>query len=262
MSSEDVGRRSADGWYEWDVGIVDGKLLMIRHSAPDAVSHLYPAGDVNEPILLYRGRFTVLASDGIPERSCEGDIRLCWLPTPQIEVRGEYDAKPGDIEALLSGGADAKIWFPKPQIRLPISAVIPSPPTEEAPPWSRERHTGYFGPAEIYPPEIGDCTALTKVTGLIANGWDGHGSRIADPADPRQNLVRPGHRSRRRLATEHRRPGTRSRSTEQAAGNGRLRHHPHAEPVASRRRDVHQRRCHAGASCRPLCPQPDPGTPG
>ncbi len=62
----------------------------------------------------------------------------------------------------------------------------PSPPADEAPPWSRERHTGYLGPAEIYPPEIGDGTVLTRVTGLVANGWDGYGSRVADPADRRQ----------------------------------------------------------------------------
>jgi hypothetical protein len=28
--------------------------------------------------------------------------------------------------------------------------------------------------------------ALTKVTSFIPNGWDGHGSRVADPADRRR----------------------------------------------------------------------------
>jgi hypothetical protein len=37
----------------------------------------------------------------------------------------------------------------------------------------------------VYPPEIGDGSALNKVTGFIPNGWDGHGSRVADPADRR-----------------------------------------------------------------------------
>ena len=124
-----------------------------------------------------RGRFTVLPGEGSPERACEGDIRLSWLPTPRIEARGQYHFEPGDIEALLNSGPDTKIWHTRLQVRLPDSAEVPSPPTEEAPAWSGERHTGYLGPAEIYPPEIGDGTVLTRVTGLIANGWDGTGSR-------------------------------------------------------------------------------------
>ena len=51
--------------------------------------------------------------------------------------------------------------------------------------WSREPGTAYLGPAEVYPPEIGDGSALVKVTGFIPNGWDGHGTRVADPADRR-----------------------------------------------------------------------------
>ncbi|HUZ51320.1 MAG TPA: hypothetical protein VMU94_02175 [Streptosporangiaceae bacterium] len=61
--------------------------------------------------------------------------------------------------------------FRRPEKLLP-GRVNPAPPTS--------------APAEVYPPEIGDGSALTKVTGFIPNGWDGHGSRVADPADRRR----------------------------------------------------------------------------
>jgi hypothetical protein len=186
MTSEDVGHRCPDGAYEWTVGSVEGKPLVTRHWAPDALSHLYSPGEIDEPILLYRGRFTAQANEDGPERVCNGDIRLSWRPTPRIEVRGEYGPEPGHIEALLDSGADTKIWHTRLQIRLPESAGVPTPPTQEAPPWSHERHSAYLGPAEVYPPEIGDGTVLAKVTGLIANGSDGYGSRVADPTDRRQ----------------------------------------------------------------------------
>lgn len=186
MTAEDGGHRGPDGAYEWSVGNVGGKPLMIRHFAPDAISYLYSPGQINEPIRLYRGHFTVLAGEGTPDRACDGDIRLSWLPTPRIEVNGEYSPEPGHIEAFLDSGADTRVWHQRLQVRLLDSDGIPQPPTQEAPPWSHKPGTAYLGGAEIYPPEIGDGAVLTKVTGLIANGWDGLGSRIANPDDRRQ----------------------------------------------------------------------------
>jgi hypothetical protein len=99
-------------------------------------------------------------------------------------VRREYDAGPGDIAALLNSAADTKIWFPRPQVGLPESAEIPSPPAEEDPPWPRERHTEYFDQAEVYPPEVGDGRALNRLIGLIANGWNGNGSLAVPRRSP------------------------------------------------------------------------------
>jgi len=186
MTSDDVGHRCPDGAYEWTVDRDGGEPLVFRHCAPDVVNHLYTQGGINEPILLYRGRFTARAGEVGPERACDGDIRLSWLPTPRIEARGEYSPEPGHIEATLKSGADTRIWHPRLQVRLTHAAQVPPPPSQEASPWSREPGTAYLGPAEVYPPEIGDGTARTKVTGLVPNGWDGYGSRVADPADRRR----------------------------------------------------------------------------
>jgi hypothetical protein len=186
MTAEDVGHRSPDGAYEWSVGNVEDKPLVMRHFAPDAIRHLYSPGEINEPILLYRGRFTILADQDAPDRACDGDIRLSWLPTPRIEVNGEYSPEPGHIEAFLGSGADSRIWHQRLQVRVPNSSGVPQSPIEEAPPWSREAGTAYLGQTEIYPPEIGDGAVLTKLTALIINGWDGLGGRVANPADRRQ----------------------------------------------------------------------------
>src|SRR5262249_23273841 len=140
MTSEDIGHRCPDGAYEWTVGNVEGKPLVIRHFAPDALKHLYSPGEIDQPILLYRGRFTAQANEVSPERVYDGHIRLPWRPRPRIEVRGEYNPEPAHIEALLGSAADTTIWHTRLQVNLPDAAGIPPPPIEEAPPWSRERH--------------------------------------------------------------------------------------------------------------------------
>ncbi len=107
MTAEDAGHRSPDGAYEWSVGNVGGKPLTIRHFAPDAISDLYSPGQIDEPILLYRGRFTVLAGEGTPDRACDGDIRLSWLPTPRIEVFAH--GEPGSKKVLAGVAAGTGI---------------------------------------------------------------------------------------------------------------------------------------------------------
>ena len=70
MTSADVGHRCPDGAYEWTVERDGDRPLVFRHFAPDVVSHLYPQGSVNEPILLYRGRFTAQADEIARQRAC------------------------------------------------------------------------------------------------------------------------------------------------------------------------------------------------
>ena len=158
MVSDDAGRRSADGTFEWTQGEIEGKPLVIRHRAPDVTSHLYPSGDIDEPILLYRGRFCTQA-DAPAEHAYDGDIRLSWLPTPRIEARGERDSTPGDVETLLNEMSATEIWQLIPQIYLPDTTGIPPAPSEEAPPRSSRAGTLSVGPMAVYPAEIGDGSA-------------------------------------------------------------------------------------------------------
>lgn len=185
MASEDRGRRAADGAYEWTVHGGGEDSFVIRHRAPDVVTHLYQPRGINEPVLLYRGPFNT-QGDERSERPYDGDVRLAWLPTPRIEARGERDTAPGDIEALLESGADTNIWHQRLQVHLPGTPGVLPLPSEEAPPWSHRPGSAYLGPTDVYPPDIGDGAALTRVTGLVPNGWDSFdGSRIADPSDRR-----------------------------------------------------------------------------
>jgi hypothetical protein len=98
--------------------------FVIRHRAPDVVTHLYQPRGINEPVLLYRGPFNT-QGDERSERPYDGDVRLAWLPTPRIEARGERDTAPSDIEALLESGADTNIWQQRLQVHLPGTAGVP-----------------------------------------------------------------------------------------------------------------------------------------
>ena len=153
---------------------------------PDAVTHFYQPAAVNEPILVYRGLFHTTAGEPA-KRAYDGDIRLSWLPTPRIEARGEREAAPEDVEAFFASLNNISAWQKLPEIHLPQGSGIPNAPSCEAPPRSDHSGMNYFGPALVFPPEIGDGTALTRVTGLIPNGWDSRsGSLLADPSDRRR----------------------------------------------------------------------------
>lgn len=152
----------------------------------DAVTHFYQPAAVNEPILVYRGLFHTTAGEPAG-RAYDGDIRLSWLPTPRIEARGEREAAPEDVEAFFASLNNISAWQKLPEIHLPQGSGIPNAPSQEAPPRSRHSGVNYFGPAVVFPPEIGNGTALTRVTGLIPNGWDTRsGSLLADPSDRRR----------------------------------------------------------------------------
>ena len=185
-ASQDPGHRTADGAYEWTIHPEGGDPVTFRHMAPDPVTHFYQPSTVNEPILVYRGLFHTEAGEPA-DRAYDGDIRLSWLPTPRIEARGEREAAPGDVEAFFASMSITSAWRKLPEIHLPQGTGIPCAPSGEAPPRSGHPGVNHFGPAVVFPPEIGDGAALTRVTGLIPNGWDTRsGSPIADPSDRRR----------------------------------------------------------------------------
>jgi hypothetical protein len=183
---QDPGHRTADGAYEWTMNPEGGEPVTFRHMAPDPIVHLYQPAAVNEPILVYRGLFHT--EPGEPaERAYDGDIRLSWLPTPRIEACGQREAAPEDVEAFFASLNNTSAWQKLPEIHLPEGTGIPCAPSREAPPRSGQPGVNYFGPAVVFPPEIGDGTVLTRVIGLIPNGWDTRsGSLLADPSDRRR----------------------------------------------------------------------------
>jgi hypothetical protein len=119
----------------------------------------------------YRGRFRIDARDP-EERAYNGEIGLSWVPTPRIQARGERASAPGDAEAFLKSIGSAGIWQRLPEVHLPDGANALRVPCEEAAPHLSRTGVDYLGPTGVYPPEIGDGTTLTRVTGLIPNGWD------------------------------------------------------------------------------------------
>lgn len=183
---QDPGHRTADGAFEWTLHREGGEPVTFRHMAPDPMTHIYQPAGVNEPILIYRGLFHTAAGEPA-ERAYDGDIRLSWLPTPRIEARGEREAAPEDVEAFFASLNNTSAWQKLPEIHLPEGPGLPRVPSREKPPRSGRPGVNHFDPAVVFPPEIGDGTTLTKITGLIPNGWDTRsGSLLADPSDRRR----------------------------------------------------------------------------
>ena len=185
-AGQDPGHRTADGAYEWTMHREGGEPVTFRHMAPDPITHFYQPAAVNEPILVYRGLFHTEAGEPA-ERAYDGDIRLSWVPTPRIEARGEREAALEDVEAFFASLNNTSAWQKHPEIHLPQGTGIPCVPSREAPPRSGHPGVNHFGPAVVFSPEIGDGAVLTRVTGLIPNGWDARsGSLLADPSDRRR----------------------------------------------------------------------------
>jgi hypothetical protein len=153
---------------------------------PEIVRHPYAPHALNEAIILYRGSYCLPPSDP-DEQAYDGTIELKWLPEPEIEVCGERAMDL--LERLRAGNAreeerPAEAWTMIPTVRLTGSADIPPMPALSAavlelPPraGSVERLT-----TMIYPPEFGNGAGLTRVTGLVVNGFDaGDGQLVMDP---------------------------------------------------------------------------------
>lgn len=83
----------------------DGTVLVLQHDFPDAVRHHYRPAGIDEDVLLYRGQFFYPGD----QRSCEGDVRFSWRPSPSIKVRGERPASLAALHGLLSGGVPVPV---------------------------------------------------------------------------------------------------------------------------------------------------------
>jgi hypothetical protein len=182
----DRGYRTVDGAWQWTVTTETNEERAYRHFAPDIEKHYYESRGHNEPIPLYHGRFCMPESES-DELAYEGDVRLVWLPTPAIEAAGGRGAGRFDFDGWQEWLPDGKdnAWQLIPTLRPLGLSRLPVPPTADATAHALEGFTNQNS-GHVYPPELGDGSALTQLTGLLPNGfdvWDGHA--IVDPADRR-----------------------------------------------------------------------------
>lgn len=145
-------------------------------------------GDIDEPILLYKGPFSLVGVEP-SEPPFVGDIRFLWKPTPRIQVRGERELGTADLLNTFMAEPSNDLWVEYPTVVLPSSTVIPGQPAEPSGGASGKVGTTYVNQA-LGSQEFGDSTDLDRLTFLVPNGWlalDGHG--ICDG----ENLMRLWH---------------------------------------------------------------------
>ncbi|TDU89457.1 hypothetical protein EV138_3025 [Kribbella voronezhensis] len=190
-----------------EVEYIDGKRLvkrtftsktgashvLVEHASPDATRHYYSAAGLNTPIILYSGNF---GFDGDANADWTGDVQFRWLPHPRVVAQGEraQDAK----ELLKSTQYDSSdaVWVDMPKVVVPASSTLPPSSGDVYPGWSRSSGSSYVD-ENLQPTEVGDGSALDRITFLLPNGWfSSDGSWICDP----DNLW---HRWRGRLSLSH-----------------------------------------------------------
>lgn len=163
----------------------DGTTNVFRHYAPDVSTHYYQPDSPREPLLLYQGAICSPASEA-EDDAYQGDVWLRWEPKPHVEARGMRPTTPERFGAFMgrSSRPPQGIWVDRRTIRLPGDRGVPPIPLTEAM-LEADYSTQQFS-EPIYPPEIGDGTELTKVSGLLINGFQGHdGMQLAAPSDRR-----------------------------------------------------------------------------
>jgi hypothetical protein len=156
----------------------DGTVLVLQHDFPDAVRHHYRPAGIDEDVLLYRGQFSYPGD----QRSCEGDVRFSWRPSPSIKVRGERPASLAALHGLLSAREDQGMWVEPDRVLVELAdGVLPDQPGE---PFTPRRALGESFQDERLDQELGQAHELEQVTFLVPNGWQAHDATgICDPVD-------------------------------------------------------------------------------
>lgn len=168
---------------------LDGEMDVDRRPAyPSVTTHPYETHDLNEPIVLYRGAYCLPPTDP-DDLAYHGVIELRWLPEPEIVAHGE---RRSDLQNLALSRLVRQVeptisaWATVSSVRLPDDSKVPPMPASA--PEADGPETPASGVVEqmttmIFPPEFGDGSALTCVTGLVANGFDAwDGSLVAAPS--------------------------------------------------------------------------------
>lgn len=161
----------------WPVVLTDGEITF-QHDFPDALTHHYTPGGVNEDVLLYEGSFRL---PGDP-RPYEGDVRWRWNAVPRIEARGWRPSHVSDLERFFGPSAMTPgLWVDPDELDLDlVDGVLPSQPRQALRGEPAPRLSSIQANVEQ---QVGDPSALDRVTFLIPNGWRGDGHGICDATD-------------------------------------------------------------------------------
>jgi hypothetical protein len=175
VTADKDGRRRVS----WEMPASDGTVV-IQHHFPDALRHHYTPTALNQDVPLYAGPFRL---DG--DRDFYGDVRYRWYPRPGIEVRGSRETMTTDVLSFFSPKASG-LWVDAEEVDvdLPGGCIPPQPDALGGPPPNRGHSI-----SSAVEQQLGNPTALDRVTFLIPNGWtslDGH--RIVDPENLRRIL--------------------------------------------------------------------------
>jgi len=161
----------------------DGVASVFQHNLPNFLTHLYVPRGIDKEIPLYRGSFEVVDDEDGSSRRCDGDVRLCWRPTPKLLASGTTAATVADLQALLA--VSEGIWAECPRLVVPSGTEVPRPPDDVLDVQARKVGTALIGPTPFEPYEHGDPGGLDRITALVPNGWAAHDAmEVVDPHGP------------------------------------------------------------------------------
>jgi hypothetical protein len=161
----------------------DGVASVFQHNLPNVLTHLYMPRGIDKEIPLYRGSFEVVDDEDGSSRRCDGDVRLCWRPTPKLLASGTTAATVADPQALLA--VPEGIWAEWPHLVVPSGTEVPRPPDDVLDVQARKVGTALIGPTPFEPYEHGDPGGLDRITALVPNGWAAHDAmEVVDPHGP------------------------------------------------------------------------------
>ncbi|WP_156387891.1 hypothetical protein [Cellulomonas sp. Root137] len=151
--------------------------MTFEHDFPDALTHYYRPGGVDEDLLLYSGTFC-LPDDDEPY---EGDVRWRWGTSPRIDVRGSREPRTADLMKFLNGMNDPGLWVNTNEIGIELpSGHLPPQPIELA----GQSADDLSSIGLTVEQQLGDASNLERVTFLLPNGWQGEGWGICEPGEP------------------------------------------------------------------------------
>lgn len=144
----------------------DGQEVVLRHSHPDVLSHYYKLPDIDEPVPLFAGDFSL--RDG-SSQDLDGDISFLWRPRPRVYARGSKNVDFKELHDMFSDDGDSEFWTDMAAVSLGATEGVPRAPAAYNP--DRPQTKDYYKETSIGPFEVGGGP-LDRVTFWIPNGWN------------------------------------------------------------------------------------------